>query len=73
MKPRPTASALGLALRIYEVGTARLGLLFGVCAVRALIRLARTVPARPSAEPNCGPWPNADAGTQASSQRAGAS
>ena len=65
MKTRLTTSALGLALQIYQIGTASLGLLFGVCTVRALIRLARMVPTRPCAEPNCGPSPN-DVDPQAS-------
>ena len=66
MKPRLTISALGLALQICEVGTASLGLLFGVCTVRALIRIARMVPTRPCAAPNCGRSPNPDVGPQAS-------
>ena len=65
VKTRVMTSTLGLALQIFQVGTASLGLLFGVCTVRALIRLARMVPTRPSAEPNCGPSPN-DVDPQAS-------
>ena len=65
MKTRLTTGTLGLALQIYQVGTASLGLLFGVYAVRGLIRVARMVPTRPSA-PICGPSPNPDIGPQAS-------
>ena len=35
VKTRLTTGTLGLALQIYQVGIASLGLLFGVCTVRA--------------------------------------
>ena len=73
MKPRLTSSARSLALQFYEVGSASLGLFFGVYTVRGLIRLARMVPTRPSAAPNCGQSANADVDTQTDSRRAGAS
>jgi hypothetical protein len=41
MRPRLTTSALGVALQIYEVGTASLGLLSCVHTPRGLIRRAR--------------------------------
>jgi hypothetical protein len=68
-----TSAPLGLALQIYEVGAASLGLLFGVYTLRALIRLARMAPTRPSAQPKFGPSLNADVDTQTSSRRASAS
>jgi hypothetical protein len=40
MKPRLTTSAVSLALKIYEVATASLGLLVGVYMARGLIRRA---------------------------------
>jgi hypothetical protein len=73
MKPALTARALGLGLRIYEGATAALWLFIGVGAVRALIGLARMVPMRPSAEPQCGTSQNADGNRRASPRRTGSS
>jgi hypothetical protein len=41
MKPRLTTNALSLVLKIYEAGSASLGLLVGVYMACELVRLAR--------------------------------
>jgi hypothetical protein len=71
MKSRLPIRSLSIALRIYEGATAGLWLLVGVRMVRTLIRLARMVPVRPSAEPTYGPSRNAESNPQESSPRTG--
>jgi hypothetical protein len=50
MKPRLTTRVLSLAPAIYQGASAAFWLFIGLGALRVLIRLARMVPMRPTAE-----------------------
>jgi hypothetical protein len=63
MRRLPTGP-LSMALRVYEGATAALWLLVGLGTVRTLVRLARMVPVRPSAEPKCRLSRNAEGNPQ---------